>query len=229
MPGPTLRQPIAAKWIRLAAALLEAGLLVAAGAMFLSGSIQDTDTDGPRIPIRVGLSVIPILVVAFLYAVQRIVKPRRFAFMIAGALVCALGAALCAGLEPIQRLIDALRGFAVGAIAMGFLMSIDDEGTSLLEGEANPWRELFMGTLLVTFGAMPSAIYGGFVLALPVIFIGIGFLVRCIRYDARVVVPRRSFAAACRVFLAILFVLLALGFLVVLPMVSLGMKTRYMS
>lgn len=214
--------------MRLAATLLESALLVTVGAMFLSGAIQETnDDEPPRIPIRVGLSIIPILMVSFAYAVQRVVAPRRFAFMIAGALVCALGGALRAGLEFSQRFLDALRGFAVGAIVMGFLMSVDDEGTALLESEASPWREMFMGILLVTFGAMPSGIFGGFVLALPAIFVGIGFLVRCIRYDARVVVPRRNFGAAFRIFLSVLFVMLALGFLVVLPMMSLGMMQRF--
>lgn len=228
MPGPSLRPPIPAKWIRLAATLLEAGVLVTVGAMFLSGSIQDAnDDEPPRLPIRVGLSVLPILMVSLAYAVQRVVAPRRFAFMIAGALVCALGGALRAGLELSQRLLDALRGFAVGAIVMGVVMSIDDEGTSLLESKASPWHEMFMGILLVTFGAMPAGIWGGFVLALPTVFVGIGFLVRCIRYDARIVAPRRSFGAAFRVFLAILFILLAIGFLVVLPMLSLGMLGRF--
>ncbi len=228
MPGPQIRPPIPAKWLRLAAALLEAGLLVTVGAMFLSGSIQESSDEGPsNLPVRVGLGIIPILGVSALYAAQRIFRPRRFAFMIAGALVCALGGALRTGLEFSQRLLDALRGFAVGAIAMGFLMSVDDEGTNLLDSGAKPWRELFMGTLLVTLGALPSGIYGGFVLVLPVIFLGIGFLVRCIRYDAPIVVPRKSAGAALRIFLAILFLLLACGFLVVCPMLSLGMMPRH--
>jgi hypothetical protein len=191
--------------------------------MFLDGVIQGADADGPsRIPMRVGFAIVPILLVALAYAAQRMVRPRRFAFLISGALVCAIGAAFRTGLEPLQRLLDALRGLVIGALLMGFFMTIDDEGTGLLEGGAKPWRELFMAILLITFGSMPSAIFGGFVLALPNIVLGIVLLVRCIRHDAPVVVPQKSMGAAARVFLAMLFGLLALGFLIVCPMISLG-------
>ena len=198
--------------------------MLTVGAMFLSGTIQNADEDEPsKLPIRVGLGIIPIMLVALAHAVQRVFRPRKFAFMIAGALVCALGSALRPDLEPLQRFLDALRGFVVGGIVMGFLMSVDDESDELLDGGAKPWRELFMGTLLVTFGAFPSGIYGGFVLALPAILLGIGFLARCIRYDAPIVVPRKNAGAAFRIFIALLFLLLACGFLVVCPMISLGL------
>lgn len=219
-----MRPPIPAKLIRWAAALLESGLLVVLGSIALDGSVQDPESDGPsRLPLRLGFRIIPIVVVALAYAVQRLVKPRRFAFLFAGAIVSALAMAIREGLEPLQRLLDALRGFAVGAILTGLMMSIDDETMSLEENPIQPWRELFLAILLVTFGAMPSAIWGGFVLALPTILVGLVVLVRCLRYDAPIVVPRRSAGAAFRVFLALLFVLLALGFLVVCPMISLGM------
>jgi len=224
VPGPSNRAPLPPKLIRLAAALLEAGVLVCAGVMLLDGAIQEPDSDGPKhMPVRVGISVIPILVVVTAYAVQRFIRPRRFSFMLAGAVVCALGGALRAGIEPLERLLDALRGFVLGALLMGFFMSVDDEGTTLLESGAKPWREFFMGTLLVTLGSMPSAIYGGFVLAIPTILVGLVILARCIHYDAALVVPRKSIGAAARVFLAMLFGLLGLGFLVVCPMMSLGM------
>lgn len=199
-------------------------MLVCVGAMFLDGAIQNADSEEPsRLPMRVGISVVPILVVTLVYAVQRVLRPRRFAFMIAGALVCALGAALRAGLEPSERLLDALRGSAVGAVAMGFLMSVDENSTELLEGGARPGPELVMGILLVTFGAMPSAIFGGFILAIPTILLGLVILIRCVRFDAPLVVPRKSLGLALRIFIAMLFGLLALGFLVVGPMMSLGM------
>ena len=199
-------------------------MLVCVGAMFLDGAIQNAEAEGPsRLPIRVGISVVPILVVTLGYAVQRVLRPHRFAFMIAGALVCALGAALRAGLEPSARLLDALRGFAVGGLVMGFFMSIDENSTELLEGGARPGPELVMGILLVTFGAMPSAIFGGFILAIPTILLGLVILIRCVRFDAPLVVPRKSLGLALRIFIAMLFGLLALGFLVVGPMMSLGM------
>ena len=224
VPGPSIRPPLPPKLIRLSAALLEAGLLVCVGVMFLDGAIQNPDTEGPsRLPIPVGFSVVPILVVTLIYAVQRVIRPRRFAFMIAGALVCALGAALRAGLEPSERLLDALRGSAVGAVAMGFLMSVDENSAVLLEGGARPGPELGMGILLVTFGAMPSAIRGGFILAIPTILLGLVILIRCVLYDAPLVVPRRSLGLALRIFITMLFGLLALGFIIVCPMISLGM------
>jgi len=224
MPPPTLRPPIPAKLIRIAAAFLESGLLVTVGVMFLSGSIQDPEAESSkRLPIHVGISVVPILLVSWAYAIQRVVRPCRFAFMLAGALVCALGGALCAGIEPLQRLLDALRGFVAGGIVMGFLMAVDTDTTALLEGGAQPGHEVFVAIMLVTLGALPSGIFGGFVLALPTIVTGAVLLVRCIRYDAPIVVPRKSAGAAFRVFLAMLFVLLALGFLVVCPLLSLGM------
>lgn len=221
---PSIRPPIPAKLIRIAAAFLESGLLFSIGAIFLDGTIQDSKAEGPRpLPLRLGFSILPIVIVALVYAVQRLVKPRRFAFMMAGAIVCALGSALRDGLEPLDRLLDGLRGLVVGAIVMGFVMSIDDEATTLLESGAKPWHEMFFGILLVTFGAMPSAIFGGFVWAVPTIVVGLAVMIRCIRHDAPVVVPRRSMGAAFRIFLSLLFVLLALGFLVVCPMISLGM------
>lgn len=224
MPGPSPRPPLPPKLIRLAASLLEAGLLLCAGVMLLDGAIQDADSEGPKhFPIRVGVSAIPILIVVVAYGVQRFLAPRRFSFMLAGAVVCALGGALRAGIEPLQRFWDALRGFAVGGFLMGFLMTVDDDSTTLLEGGAQPWRELLMAGFLVTFGVMPSAIFGGFVLALPTIIVGIIILVRCIRYDARIVAPRRSIGAATRVFIAMLLGLLAVGFLIVCPRLSLGM------
>jgi len=221
---PFTRPPISAKLLRISAALLESGLLIVFGVLLLAGVGDGPDSDAVKPPIHVGLSVLPILVVAIAYAIQRIWRPRRFAFVIAGALACALGAAFRAGLEPLQRLLDALRGFVVGAIVTGFLMSIDDEATDLLEGEVKPWREMFFGLLLVTFGAMPMAIYGGFVWAIPTILLGIFVLVRCLRYDAPLVVPRKSGAALTRVFLTMLFLLLGIGFLAVSPMISLGLR-----
>ncbi len=224
MFGPSLRPPVPPKLIRLAAALLEAGLLVCVGAMLLDGAIQNPDSEEPtQLPIRVGVSMVPILVVTLVYAVQRVIRPRRFAFMIAGAVVCALGGALRAGLEPSERLLDALRGFVVGALVMGFFMNVDGNSAELLEGGARPGPELVMGFLLVTLGALPSAIFGGFLLAIPTILLGVVILVRCIRYDGLLVVPRKSLGAAMRVFLAMLCGLLALGFLIVCPMISLGM------
>lgn len=220
---PFTRPSISSKLLRISAALLESGLIVVFGVLLLAGVGDGPDSDGVKPPIRVGLSVIPVLIVAMAYAIQRIWRPRRFAFVIAGALACALGAAFRAGLEPLHRLLDALRGFVVGAIVTGLLMSIDDEATDLLEGEVKPWREMFFGLLLVTFGAMPMAIYGGFVWAIPTIVLGIVVLVRCLRYDAPTVVPHKDAGALARVFLALLFVLLGLGFLVVCPMISLGM------
>jgi hypothetical protein len=203
---------------------LEASLLVCVGVMLLDGAIQNPDAEGPtRLPIPVGISVIPILIVALAYAVQRFIRPRRFAFMVAGAIVCALGAALRAGIEPLARLLDALRGCVVGALVMGFFMSVDENSAELLEGGARPGHELVMGILLVTFGAMPSAIFGGFILAIPTILLGLVILIRCIHYDAPLVVPRKSLGLAVRIFVAMLFGLLALGFLVVCPMMSLGM------
>lgn len=214
-----------AKWIRLAAAFLEAGLLVAVGAMFLSGVVEDRDADlDDYLPMRVGIGIVPILIVAAGYAIQRVVYQRRFAFVIAGALVCGLGAALRAGIEPLQRLADGLRGIVVGAIVMGIAMNIDAEGTNLLEGEANPFREVFFGFLLIAFGSFPSAIWGGFVLAWPSILMGMGILVRCIRYDAPTVAPKKDVRAALRIFASMLFLLLGAGFLIVCPMISLGIK-----
>lgn len=223
MVDPFIRPPISAKLLKISAAFLESGLIVVFGVLLLAGIGDGPDSDSVKPPIRVGISVIPVLLVAIAYAIQRIWRPRRFAFVIAGALACALGAVFRAGLEPLQRLLDALRGFAVGAIVTGFLMTIDDEATVLLEGEVKPWREMFFGLLLVTFGAMPMAIYGGFVWAIATILLGIVVLVRCLRYDAPLVVPRKSIAALTRVFLSLLFLLLGIGFLVVCPMISLGM------
>lgn len=220
----SIRPPIAAKWIRRSAALLEFNVLVVFGALMVSGIVQDGKEElGETLPIRVGWGIVPILIIAAVYAAQRIVRQRRFAFVIAGALVCGVGAALHPGIEITQRLLDGLRGIVVGAILTGFMMNLDDEGTLLLERDIKPWRELFFATLLVMFGAFPSAIFGGFVLALPSIVMGMALLVRCIRYDAPVVVPRKNAGAAFRVFLAMLFVLLGLGFVVVCPMISLGM------
>lgn len=219
-----LRPAISEKWIRRGAALLEMNVLVVLGAMMLTGIVQDTtgELDG-KLPLRVGFGIVPILLIALAYAAQRIARPRRFAYIIAGALVCGLGAALHPGIDIGARLLDGLRGLVVGAILTGIMMTLDDEGTMLQEAGIKPWREMFFAMLLITFGAFPSAIFGGFVLALPSILLGIVFLVRCIRYDAPVVVPRRNAGAALRIALAMLFVLLGLGFLVVCPMISLGM------
>lgn len=226
MLDPPSRPLIPSKLLRISAALLESGLLLVFGALLLSGVVQDVDSEASQqLPLHVGARVIPILIVAMVYAIQRMWCPRRFAFVLAGAFACALGAAFRAGLEPLQRLLDTLRGFAVGAILTGFLMNIDNESTGLLEGPAKPWRELFFGLLLVTFGAMPMAIYGGFVWSTLTIFGGLAVLIRCIRYDAPTVVPQRNAGALGRMFLAMLFVLLALGFLVVGPMISMGLKS----
>lgn len=219
-----LRSAIAEKWIRRGAALLEMNVLVVLGAMMLTGIVQDTTGEvDEKLPLRVGFGIVPILVIAGVYAAQRIARPRRFAYIIAGALVCGVGAALHPASDIGSRFLDGLRGLVLGAIATGVMMTLDDEGTLLLEGGIKPWRELFFAMLLITFGAFPSAIFGGFVLALPGILLGIVFLVRCIRYDAPVVVPRRNAGAALRIFLAMLFVLLGLGFLVVCPMLSLAL------
>lgn len=225
MVGTPFRPPIPSKLLRISAAFLESGLLVVLGVLLLSGAVDDPESEASKhLPIRVGVSVIPIVIVAVVYAVQRVWYPRRFAFVVAGAFACALGGAFRANLELLQRLLDALRGFAVGAIVTGFLMTVDDEATELLEGAAKPWREMFFGLLLVTFGAMPVAIYGGFVWAIVTVLLGLFVLVRCIRYDAVVVVPARDVGALARVFLAMVFILLGLGFLVVGPMISLGLK-----
>jgi len=221
----SLRPAISAKWIRRSAALLEMNVLVTLGAMMLSGVVQDAhgELDG-RLPLHVGVGIVPILLIAVVYAAQRITRRRRFAFVIAGALVCGVGAALHPAIDIGSRLLDGLRGLVAGAILTGIMMTLDDEGTMLQEGGIKPWRELFFAMLLITFGTFPAMIWGGFVLAVPSILMGIGFLFRCIRYDAPVVVPRRNAGAAFRIFLAMLFVLLGLGFLVVCPMISLGME-----
>jgi hypothetical protein len=197
------------------------------GAMLLAGIVQDSvPEDSLRFPIRVDWSVIPILFTALVYAIQRIRRPRRYAFVLAGALVCALGGVLRADIELSQRALDAFRGVILGAIVTGLLMNIDDDTSALLEGGAQPWRELFVAILLVTFGSMPSSIYGGVFLAWPTILLGLVLLVRCLRYDAPLVVPHKDAGALARVFLALLFVLLGLGFLVVCPMISFGMQRQ---
>jgi len=227
VPFATIRPPLPSKLIRFAAALLEAGLLVTIGTILLDKAIHNPDSDGPDLPIWPGVRVLPILIVAGAYAVQRFVRPRKAAFVVAGALVGALGASLRAGIEPLERLRDGGAGLVAGAIMTGLMMSVDDEAATLLEGGAQPWRELFMAALLVTIGAMPAVILGGFVLAVPTIVAGIVILLRCIRYDAPVVVPQRSVGAVARVFIAMLLGLLAMGFLVVTPLLSLGMLRKH--
>lgn len=221
---PAPRPPISLRLLRLAAALLETGLLITMGAMLLEGSIQNPDADGPpSLPIRPGWGLVPIAAVAFAHGWQRFVRPRRFAFAIAGAIVGALGGALRPDIGIGERFRDALVGALVGAIMMGVMMSVDDESAALMEGGAQPWRELLFGALLSMIGALPAGIWGGFVLAMPSIGVGLVILGRCAWYDARVAVPKRSAAALLRVFLALFLALLGLGLLVVSPGMSLGL------
>lgn len=222
MPPASPRLPLRPGLLRAAAALLEAGLLLVLGVLFLDGTIQD-DTEGPsRLPLRPGLLALPVLLVAGAYAVQRVARPVPHAFPLACALACALGAALRPGLGPLDRAIDGLVGLLTGAFFASVVVRLDGVADELLRGEAKPWNELVFGMLLVTFGAMPSALAGGFVLALPTLSLGLLLLGRCILLDTRAALRQRSPGGAARALLALPLWLLGLGFLVVCPMISLG-------
>lgn len=215
------RLPLPARLVRVASTLLESGMLVTFGAMFSSGLIAAPEGEGPPLPLRLGLSAAPWLLVVVAYAAARLTRSRGWAFTAACALVCALGAALRPGLLPLGRLGDGGRGLLAGAIMGGLLMPLDDEGETLIKAGSRPWHELFFACLLVFFGSLPSVIVGGFVLALPTMVIGLGILGRGLHHDLRQLVRggARGVAAA-RLLLALALGLLGLGMAIMSPAFS---------
>jgi hypothetical protein len=206
--------------VRLAAALVESGVLVAVGAMFFSGSIAHSE-EPPPLPIRLGPGAAPYLLVVGAYAIQRLTRPRGWAFTAAFALACSLGAALRPGLPLLRRPGEAALALLVGAIAGGLVMPINDEGDSLIGAGVKPWRELYFASLLVFFGTLPAAITGGFVLALPTIALGLWILARGAWHDLRQLArggPRAG--ALVRLLLGLGIGLLGLGLAAVTPLFS---------
>jgi hypothetical protein len=207
--------------IRVASTLLESGMLLAFGAMFVSGMVAAPEGEAPRLPMRLGLSAVPSLVVVAGYAAKRLTRPRGWAFAAACALVCSFGAALRPGLPPLGRLGDGVLGLLVGVIMGGLVMPLDDEADALIKSGSRPWRELFYGSLLAVFGVLPSVIVGGFVLALPTMGVGLWVLGRGLRYDLRQLVRGGGRGgAAARLLLGLALGLLGLGMAVVSPLFS---------
>lgn len=198
------------------------------GALFLSGSIQHDDQGPDPLrdgPLRLGARGLPVVLVLAGYALRRVLRPGRFNFVVAGALVGALGASVAPGLLWWQRLLDAGRGLVLGLLLTGVLMNLDSVGNELLESSTAPWRELIFGLLLITLGSLPSAIFGGALLAVPAIAMGLWVLGRGGWFDGVWVVRGSSGCgwAALRWVLGVLLFLVGLGLAVVSPLISLGL------
>lgn len=224
MSTPDPRPPLPPGRVTLAAALLESGLLLTFAGMFLSGQVQRGDErEGLDLPIRLGVSAVPALVVIGAYAVLRLTRPLRGSFVVAGALVCGLSAALRAGIAPLERLRDGLIGLIVGALVAGLVLPLDGEARELRGSTAQPWRELLFASFLLLFGSMPAGVAGGFLVATPTIALGLWTLGRGGLHDLRQLWrgDRRTDAVA-RLAVALPIALLGLGLLVVTPLLSLG-------
>ncbi len=210
---------------RLAAVLLESSLLLSIGAMFLAGLVSGGDTaDEPHYPLRLGPSAVPLLVVIGAYAVQRLLRPRPRAFLVAGALVASTGALMAPATSVPQRVGHAALAFLVGAIVTWWSLPLDREGDRLIGATAWTWRELLFTGFLVFLGGMPSMIAGGFVLVVPSMVVALLIVGRNLRLELATLRhgDRGRSGAVARLLVGLFLGQMALGMVFVGPLLSLG-------